>query len=655
MPNRHLQHIKSSQLNNAPEASDLLYGEIAVNYAKGSETLFIKNSNNEIVPFTNGNVLKDKEMVIAQALSQLDRRVTTNANVIEENEHVTAQALSVLNSKVDAIDTENMKEVTYAELYAMRHGGELIPGMNYRITDYVTTTAEKNTRSAGHQFDLVVMALDENTLSEHATALPHEGDTYFEQCAITAWDIKYTLSNNTDDFAWADATNGKGVIYYMKDEYGNECSYDFKNIQFRKFKVTAVDSQNFIDDSDSSVANSIIYTNSHPFYVGSSDTQYDGDVASTVLTPYNTTLGDYDFFYTFNGIKITNYDDYKLLVDANTSGMTEQEIEDLQAEIANFVFEYENYDLTSKFMYFESNIKSDKKIYREIVYDNSICMTPTLYYGDTQQKMRLPGNVFYGKPNALSDGTWVNTPTRIASNVISGDCMNNIFIGNAIGNTLEEMSHSNVIGMDGFYNKFGSLCYNNIIADNSIENVISSRSYTINIGANCQNNTIGYGYDILLYGNSYSNKIGDGCFTVRICGNKNSVGDRSYQVYVYGSKNVLGYEVNESIIGDYTNSQECVSCTVSNWSNGIYLRSSSGIMVDNNTHRISLPNGSANVHILSGSYGSSNQNPLIVTQDLSSIYPKCIGKNTNGDVVIWNPADHVIPSSATIVNPVITP
>ena len=28
--------------------------------------------------------------------------------------------------------------------------------------------------------------------------------------------------------------HGKGVIYYMKDEHGNECPYDFKNIQFKR-------------------------------------------------------------------------------------------------------------------------------------------------------------------------------------------------------------------------------------------------------------------------------------------------------------------------------------------------------------------------------------------------------------------------------------
>ena len=40
---------------------------------------------------------------------------------------------------------------------------------------------------------------------------------------------------------WEDVINniisGKGVIYYMKDEWGNECPYDFKNIQYLKNSV----------------------------------------------------------------------------------------------------------------------------------------------------------------------------------------------------------------------------------------------------------------------------------------------------------------------------------------------------------------------------------------------------------------------------------
>ena len=49
---RHVSHLKSSG-STAPAAVDLLYGEIAVGYGKNNEALYIKNSSDEIVTFTN--------------------------------------------------------------------------------------------------------------------------------------------------------------------------------------------------------------------------------------------------------------------------------------------------------------------------------------------------------------------------------------------------------------------------------------------------------------------------------------------------------------------------------------------------------------------------------------------------------------------------
>jgi len=46
---------KSSVLNKAPEPSQLQYGEIAINYAAGSEAIYIKNTNDSIVNVTAGS------------------------------------------------------------------------------------------------------------------------------------------------------------------------------------------------------------------------------------------------------------------------------------------------------------------------------------------------------------------------------------------------------------------------------------------------------------------------------------------------------------------------------------------------------------------------------------------------------------------------
>ena len=121
-------------------------------------------------------------------------------------------------------------DLTYEELKSLRDSAQLIPGQQYRITDYMTTTTQAGTAAAGHQFDIIVTSKSENELFEYAKADYHEGDTYFLNSNLSAWELKYTLDNDTSKYAWADATNGKGVIYYMKDEWNNECPYDFKNI-----------------------------------------------------------------------------------------------------------------------------------------------------------------------------------------------------------------------------------------------------------------------------------------------------------------------------------------------------------------------------------------------------------------------------------------
>ena len=126
----------------------------------------------------------------------------------------------------------NATSITRENLLALIDSNKLIPSSDYRITNYTTTTAQADTASAGHDFDIIVTALSTNKLSENAKCVRKSDDTYFENAKLEAWEIKYCINNDTSRFAWADTVNGKGVIYYMKDEWGNECPYDFKNIQF---------------------------------------------------------------------------------------------------------------------------------------------------------------------------------------------------------------------------------------------------------------------------------------------------------------------------------------------------------------------------------------------------------------------------------------
>ena len=144
---------------------------------------------------------------------------------------------------------ENLKPILYEDLFELWERGDLSTGMQYLITDYTTTTAQADTQSVGHDFDVVVTALSTNELSEVASCVRKSSDTYFENANLEAWEIKYCINNDTTRFAWANTANGKGVIYYMKDEWGNECPYDFKNIQFKKYSIFLYTFGGTTDDS----------------------------------------------------------------------------------------------------------------------------------------------------------------------------------------------------------------------------------------------------------------------------------------------------------------------------------------------------------------------------------------------------------------------
>ena len=171
----------------APDPANIAYGEIAINYKEGSEAIYIKNNADEVVDFVRGS----------------------------------------------------LESINYAGLKTLRDEGKLVPSRYYRITDFVTTVANNgNAQSAGHPFDLIVLAIAPNVLQEKCYAIQHEGNEYFKDCKLADWEVWYCLDNDTTKYAWADTTNGKGVIYRMIDEWQNDCPYDFKNIMFSR-TVTA--------------------------------------------------------------------------------------------------------------------------------------------------------------------------------------------------------------------------------------------------------------------------------------------------------------------------------------------------------------------------------------------------------------------------------
>ena len=199
-------------------------------------------------------------------------------NIVSESAE---KKIAEIDEKIKGLEgntSDELTKITYSELKALRDNGELLEGHLYRITDYVTTTVQRETKSANHPFDIIVTALSANTLDEKASAIAHEGDTYFDGNDLGAWELWYDMDNDTAKFEWADATNGKGVIYRMIDEKYNDCPYDFKNILFYNNEYTNLTAPDNYYFTFSYVVNGILY---------------DGTVETQVPSCYSNEMGVY--------------------------------------------------------------------------------------------------------------------------------------------------------------------------------------------------------------------------------------------------------------------------------------------------------------------------------------------------------------------------
>lgn len=135
---------------------------------------------------------------------------------------------------------DSLIQTTYNDLKQLRDEGKLVPGALYRITDYNCTTIQEGTRSAGHQFDIIVQALSENVLSEDAKAIQHEGVDESAIGVYSEWDDSQLIFNEykiVNGIKYAEYT-GSG----NKDSTSHtiSCLFDIKNIIFIDYDNEAI-------------------------------------------------------------------------------------------------------------------------------------------------------------------------------------------------------------------------------------------------------------------------------------------------------------------------------------------------------------------------------------------------------------------------------
>lgn len=323
---------------------------------------------------------------------------------------------------------ELMEEVIYSELVALRDNASLVAGMKYRITDYVTTTVQEDTKSANHQFDVIVEAVSENELSKLAQATQHEGDTYFNDNDLEAWQLWYDLDNDTTKYKWADSVYGKGVIYRMIDEKRNDCPYDFKNILFHTTNYT-----------NNTTSDKYYYTFS--YVVGG--VLYDGTAEKRATTCYDNSIGTY-------------------IINGKSS---------LNGNI------FRNYSFTNAC---RSNTFRDSCINNIFEADCSYntfmpyCNRNTFGTSCTGNMFgsSCSSNIFYSH---CSSNTFMEGCVR---NIFRSSCGSNIFGNNCCDNTFGNLCGNNTFGNDCRYNTFAEECGNNTLGNSCTE--ITFWKYTYN-------------------------------------------------------------------------------------------------------------------------------------------------------------------------------
>lgn len=545
------------------------------------------------------SIIEEGQEVTAAALNDLNTRVLQNKSDIDELEEVTSVSLNGLNERVEDLEDDvreieeivqkgHLQKVKWAELKDLRDNAQLIPGYFYRITDYKCTTTQSETRSVGNQFDIILLALSENTLSEEGWAMMHDniydvtfsdGVTkkcylykndniyvvdintlfgteddisaiainesnktatyngpssmlsdedvpynYFQNSNLSAWKVWYCLDNDTDRFAWADdsspsiysedyglwferdaskdvlgkfawyATNdestiltdnevpkigdttydvegqadgnvnklkgfGRGVIYRLIDEWGNDVPYDFKNIQFKRIKYSG------------------IYANT-PYHVGISG----GGQPS--LNPYDSS--DFEYYYTF-------------------SFRTSQSVPVL-----------------------------DSSIYANLTDGNSI-MNPSVSVGNI----------------GVSDQTFnVNTKcAKVCNNVIKELFFENVNYGNYAILKKQFLNNITIFG-SSFCNFIDTNCYNIVLISRYNTNVTNTNTKSNKIGSNC--------YGLIIEGDY--NKVEEECYGCYILGNCNIIGSYCHDIKFYYKSttstsdsiyNMFRSSCNNILLGDF--------------------------------------------------------------------------------------------------------
>lgn len=465
-----------------------------------------------------GTVEDENVLSLSSLKAQIDLRETIenhNLDIADIRTEIT-NAITELKEYSDtnrdsAIDKcLNAVSITYKELKNLRDSGELVKGRNYRIIDYITTSKDTTTKVIWHPFDIIVTATNDNELSEIAYAAKHEfaegeEDLYYNKCNLTAWELRYILDNDETRYSWIDdrytvkqnfdsysvgdiipknswkelsETNqnkceqiGRGIIYYMKDEFNNECSYDFKSILFERYYIPQLVNPKalaewIINKNYSAISATIQNTGViFPFYKSSNE----GEDPSKFY---------YTYTYYIEGIQDTE-DPIELTVYNANNGLN-------TCRDNHFAYPCNFYNV----LYDGVDLILDKN---RIVLNNNVFIG-TDFVSNTCNSQ---GFAF----NTILNGASFNTfganfafniiGTTFTNNIFQNDCRRNVINARFKYNTTGNKFSDNCISTDSENNTFKELFVNNALSAHTTENIFGNNIKASEFPEYFKNNELG--------------------------------------------------------------------------------------------------------------------------------------------------------------------
>ena len=446
----------------------------------------------------------------------------------------------IFNAIQDVKNTipEQMVNVTYSELKSLRDSNKLIPGCEYRITDYVTTTTQENTISAGHKFDIIVTADNENTLNEKVRAINHP--------SIIEGAIKVKVVEENTSY-----------IYVRTQEFDSNDMYAWAYVSYSDNKDVC-----FVDLEDYDTAD-LIFTNTLTPNIGDILDMGGTDV-ELVSIHYDVNyfltcnLAAWELWYCLDNDKSR----FDWADEENGTGVIYRMIDewgnDCPYDFKNIMFERGLYDNGSGISkdgdedFFTYCYTFSWEESRDVIVDASI-------YGNNGL-MDDNNDIVGVYENKI--GVYNNSGLRHLNNIVlfssygydagyfRGYC-SNIFGEHCCDNSFNDGFINNRFGNNCCYNKSYERLYNNTFGDNCYSNTFEGdcmcQSNNNIFGNYCSNNKF-YGdfYNNTLGGSCYSNKFGYGC-------GYNTIGNNcSSNEFGYGCEcNIFGNNCNWNKFGDY--------------------------------------------------------------------------------------------------------